>query len=324
MYAASSIRAAFGALWRTNRFLTGAGLLLLATLVPIAVGLLVDPRTIGGAPAWLKPAKFALSTGVYSLTLVWILSWLPEWHRVRATASLVTGLVFIVEVAIISAQAWRGTTSHFNVGTPLDAVLFSVMGMAIVLQTLAAILVAGALWRQAFEDRAMGWALRIGLTVAIVGASTGGLMTRPTGAQIAALRAGERLTVQGAHTVGAPDGGPGLPITGWSLEHGDLRAAHFMGLHAMQALPLLALVLRRRRIADPVRVRLNAAWTGSYASLFAILLWQALRGQSLVQPDATSMTVMGVWMVASALAFRMARREAGSRKDSGRPSWVSA
>ena len=136
------------------------------------------------------------------------------------------------------------------------------MGLAIVAQTLTSVAVAVALWRQPFADRALGWALRFGMVITIVGAFSGGLMAQPTRAQIADARAGQRMTVSGAHTVGAADGGPGVPGTGWSTDHGDLRVAHFLGLHALQALPLVALALprteiRRRdaRAPDPDRGR---------------------------------------------------------------------
>ena len=101
------------------------------------------------------------------------------------------------------------------------------------------------------------------------------------------------MSVVGAHTVGAPDGGPGLPGTGWSREHGDLRVPHFVGLHALQLLPLLALALGRRRWPEATRVRLTLAAAASYGSLFALLLWQALRGQPLVQPDGLTIAALG-------------------------------
>src|SRR5688572_11229242 len=244
---ATRMQALLASLWATDRLLTGTGLFLLALLVPMSLGLLLDPRDIGGAPAWLKPAKFALSLGVYSLTLAWVFTFLADWPRTRRIVGRTTAVVMLLEMAIIALQAARGTTSHFNVGTPLDSTLFMVMGLAIFAQTAVSIAVATALWRQPFADRALGWALRIGMTMTIVGALTGGLMTRPTDAQLAEARASGCLPLVGAHTVGAPDGGPGLPVTGWSTRHGDLRVAHFMGLHALQALPILTFIAFRRR-----------------------------------------------------------------------------
>jgi hypothetical protein len=288
--------------WRGSPPLTVTGLLMLGALAGTLVGLAVDPRIITGAPAWLKPTKFALSIAIYTFTLAWIFSLIPGWLRTRRIVGWTTAVVMVLEMAIISLQAFRGTTSHFNVSTLFDGVLFSVMGTAIVVQTVSSIAVAVALWRHPFGDRALGWALRLGMTITIVGAFTGGLMTRPTRQQLDAARAGERMLIAGAHTVGAPDGGPGLPGTGWSTEHGDIRVAHFVGLHALQVLPIVAILLARRRVRDAVRTRLIVVAGGSYAALFGILMWQALRGEPLFAPDAVTLTVLGSWMAGTAVA----------------------
>jgi hypothetical protein len=269
----------------------------------LLVGVFADPRVITGAPAWLKPFKFAVSTGVYALTLAWIFTRLPDRPRVRRIVGWTTAVVFVLEVAIIDLQAWRGTTSHFNASTALDRTLFVVMGAAILIQTFVSVAVAVALWRQRFADRALGWALRFGMILTIAGAMTGPLMTRPTEAQLARARAGGPLPTIGAHSVGGVDGGPGLPVTGWSREHGDVRVPHFVGLHAIQALALVAIVLRRWRRPEAVHVRAVLVAAVSYASLFALLLREALRGRSVAAPDAVTLASLAVWAMLTALAL---------------------
>ena len=296
----TTIQQALNRLWKSDGTLTASALLMLAAFTAFLVGLAIDPRVITGAPAWLKPAKFAVSTAIYMFTLAWVFTYLSEWPRLRRIVGRGTAAIFIVEVAIIALQAWRGTTSHFNVSTPLNGALFVVMGSAIVVQTILSAFVAVALWRQQFSDRALGWALRLGMVITIAGASTGGLMTRPTDAQLEQIVATHQATLVGAHTVGAPDGGPGLPGTGWSVEHGDLRVGHFIGLHALQALPLMAWLLWRRRIEDTRRARLMVVAGGSYATIFLILIWQALRGQALISPDALTLTALLVWAALTA------------------------
>ena len=291
------IRAALNRLWRTDRVLTGSALLMLGALIVFLAGIAFDPRVVTGAPVWLKPAKFAVSTAIYMFTLAWVFSYLNDWPRVRRIVGVGSAGIFVAEVAVIALQAWRGTTSHFNVSTPFDGVLFAFMGGAIVIQTLMSISVAVALWRQSFPNRALGWALRLGMVITIAGASTGGLMTRPTEAQLTQVAATGQMPIVGAHTVGAPDGGPGLPGTGWSVEHGDLRVPHFIGLHALQVLPLFVWLLARRRVDEARRARLAVVAGGSYAALFLILIWQALRGQALVSPDAVTLTALLVWAV---------------------------
>ena len=275
------------------------------------IAMLVDQRVITGAPAWLKPFKFAISTAIYSLTLAWIFGFLSGWPRVRRVVGWTTAIVFVLEVALIDAQAWRGTTSHFNVSTTLDMVLFVVMGAAILLQTLVSVAVAVALWRQPFADRALAWALRLGMTLTIIGALTGPLMTRPTATQLADVRAGGRMTIAGAHTVGGADGGSGVPVTGWSREHGDLRVPHFIGLHALQALAIVAVVMRRWRQPEAVRVKAILVVAASYASLYLLLLWEAMRGKSIVAPDVIALASIAMW--AAVTVVLLAWTLAGSR-----------
>lgn len=278
-----------------------------------AVLMLADPRVIEGAPAWLKPLKFAVSTAIYSATLAWVLRYLPDWPRLARQAAVVTAWVFVAEVALIAVQAARGTTSHFNTSSVFDGAIFSMMGTAIAAQTVAAIAVTVALWRRTFADRAMGWALRLGMTLAVAGASVGGMMTQPTAAQLAQARETQQMPRAGAHTVGAPDGGAGLPGTGWSLTHGDLRVPHFVGLHAMQALPFVAwLVARRRGSRDGARVGVVVGAAVSYAALFALLLTQAMLGQPVIAPSGAVASALTAWTLGTVMLMLVAWRALGA------------
>jgi hypothetical protein len=320
----TSIRNLLSRVWSTDKALTASALLMLGALGVFLAGLALDPRTVTGAPVWLKPAKFAASTTIYMFTLAWVFTYLGEWTRVRRVVGRASAFILVAEVGVIALQAWRGTTSHFNFSTPFDAALFSFMGSAIVIQTVLSVLVAVALWRQPFQNRALGWALRLGMVITIIGASSGGLMTRPTDAQLASVAVTHQMPTVGAHTVGAPDGGPGLPGTGWSVEHGDLRVPHFLGLHALQILPVFAWLLWRRRVGDARRARSVAVTGASYLGLFLILVWQALRGQALVNPDALTLGVLVVWASATAIALAWPfRTRRAARNADASLNWIN-
>jgi hypothetical protein len=288
--------------WRGSKPLTVTGVAMLGALALAVIGLAVDPRLVTGAPVWMKPAKFAISIAIYAFTLAWTFTYLEAWPRTRRIVGWTTAAAMAIEMVIIAGQAARGQASHFNAGTALDVALFSVMGAVIVAQTLSTIAVAVALWRTSFADRALGWAMRLGMTITIAGAFTGGLMTSPTREQLDIARAGRGMPVAGAHTVGAPDGGPGLPGTGWSTTHGDLRIPHFVGLHALQVLPAIALIIKRRKVSDTVAVRWINIAGGSYVALFGILLNQALGGQSVAAPDGLMLAMLGSWALMTGVA----------------------
>ncbi|HKS47949.1 MAG TPA: hypothetical protein VJT49_23120 [Amycolatopsis sp.] len=264
-------------------------------------GLFFDDRILLGAPIWLKPFKFAVSFAIYCLTWAWLTSKLTRGKRLanRVAAGLVALLA--AEYVIIATQTVRGRPSHFNVATPFDRTLYVIMGVSAAGLWIGTMALTVPLLRQPIADTASRLAIRIGMVISVVGIGLGALMvTRPAG------QAGAQGVI-GAHTVGARDGGPGMPITGWSTIGGDLRIPHFVGMHALQALPLfvvlLGLLARRfpRLGFDTVRGRLVWIAGGVYGGLVALVTWQALRGQSLIHPDGLTLTALGV-LVGAALA----------------------
>jgi hypothetical protein len=255
-------------------------------LVPVlAVRAVVDDRVLLGAPVWLKPLKFAVSFFTYSGTLAWMLGNLREGALRRTGWTIVAASA--VEMAIITGQAALGHRSHFNLDGGVGTALFNVMGASIVVLWFATLAVALRFLREPGRDRAAGTAVRLGLVVALIGLLEGFVM----------------IAING-HAVGVPDGGPGLPVVGWSTTGGDLRIAHFVGMHALQGLPLLAAALALTgRWDENTRVRLvrvaATAWTG----LIALLTWQALRAQPLLAPDTATLAALAVLALGTAAAL---------------------
>jgi hypothetical protein len=288
-------------LWESSRALTLSVILYAFLFLCALVLSRVDTRTVVGAPVWIKPMKFALSALLYCGTLAWMLSYV-EGRRwlVRLVAGL-TALGLLVEIMIITFQAGRGVRSHFNLSTPFDATLFSVMGSVIIVIWAMNLLAACLLLRQRLPDAAMAWALRLGLAVTFVGAGSGYLMIGPTPRQAEARTAGAIVPFIGAHNVGVEDGGPGIPLTGWSTEGGDLRVAHFVGLHALQALPLAGLLVNRHyrwRLSERRRVALVWVAGMGYLGLTLLLIGQALRGQSIIAPGAATLAILASLLLA--------------------------
>ncbi|WP_218159960.1 hypothetical protein [Lentzea albida] len=263
---------------------------LTATMAGLAVfslvALLVDDRLLMGQPVWTKPLKFALSTLLYSVSVSWVLSRVTRFRRVADAAATVFVVSFLVELAWITWSAARGRMSHFGVATPLESVLYQVAGLIGVVVWIMSAIVCVALMLSATENRAQVWSMRAGMLIALAGMAVGALMTSPTPEQVAGPS-----DLRGAHSVGVADGGAALPLLGWSTEGGDLRIPHFIGMHALQVLPLVlaALRLAGRRLPalrrPEVEFQLVLITSAGYAALLGLLLWQALRGQSIVSPD---------------------------------------
>lgn len=248
----------------------GAIIHLVVAAIALAA-LLVDAAPILGVHPGLKPMKFALSIAVFLGSMAILVPCLSLGADTRRVIAWALAIAMALEMIAIAVQALRGTTSHFNRATPVDHALWNLMIAAIAVATLATFVVAAiAIARPlaSLDGRPMpalvATAWRIGLAFFVLGALTG-------------FRMGAQL----AHSVGGPDGGPGLPLVNWSTQHGDLRAAHFVGLHALQSLPLTAAVLARAPVAGPARWASLAVVIAVHVLLAAWATWRALTGRPI-------------------------------------------
>jgi hypothetical protein len=263
--------------------------------VVAAVGIFADPRVLTGVPIWLKPFKFAVSFVLYTVTLAWMLSLLPRRSRVANWTATVLVAMSVLEMVIIVTQVLRGQTSHFNNTTGLNTLLFAIMGISIQVLFIAHLVIGIVVLRQRLADPVATHAVRWGLGLSLLGMA----LAVPMVVLPPPVPAPDGIS--GAHSVGVLDGGPGLPLVGWSTVGGDLRIGHFVGMHALQALPLLALLLGAR-LDQLTRIRLLLVAGPAYGILSVLLTWQALRGQPLLRPDALTLTAWAVLAAATAAA----------------------
>lgn len=253
---------------RRNRILAVTGWLHLALAAVLLAVLPFDSRLVMGINPWIKPIKFAISITIYVWTIAWYLGYLhlPGWRKKALARGIAISM--IAEIICIAVQAARGTTSHYNIRTPLDAAIFSTMGTMIAINTVIALVVLICFFVQQCEiPRPYLVGIRSGLTIFLMASAVGGVMIH-----------------QKAHSVGVGDGGPGLPLLNWSTQGGDLRAAHFLGLHALQVIPIFGfLISRQKRWTAASKTKLVLLFAASYAALFAFLYFQALRGLPILR-----------------------------------------
>lgn len=253
----------FHELYRRSRVLAITGWIHFVLLAGMLVISPFDSRLVMGINPWIKPIKFATSIAIYVWTVAWLLEYLRLASWVKKIISWGISISMLTEIACITAQAARGTTSHYNVNTPLDAAIFSTMGAMIANNTVfVLVLLIFFLIRRFDVSRPYLWGIRSGLFIFLAASAIGGVMI-----------------AHGSHSVGVKDGGPGLPIANWSTKGGDLRAAHFLGLHALQVFPIVGfLISRHRSWTTSQKTAYVLALSGAYALLIGFLYFQAIQG----------------------------------------------
>lgn len=301
--------------WASNQGLTALATISVLLIIFSSLGLLLDPRTTEflGTPTWAKTFKFSVSTLFYSLGLIWILDLAKQRNATRVGGLI--GWILSFELLLLVIQGARATPMHYNYSTPLNSALWMTMTLGIVAMMIGFLVLCVLVWRNLKTEPVLAWAVRLGLAVTALGLAQGNLMPTPNAVQTKALFAGQTLQLIGAHTVGSPsinpDSGAGLPLLGWSTEYGDLRIGHFVGIHALQVIPLFGLWLSKRRDLSPKKA-VRLVWIGAlaYLGLVALVTWQALRGQSIVQPDALTLgalaALLGIAVFSSVFVWQKA------------------
>jgi hypothetical protein len=242
-----------------NNLLYWFGWLNAAAALICIVMILTTDTTVLGINAWIKPMKFYFSIWIFCWTMGWYLHHLEKQKGVRSYSVMLV-IVFIFEMIIITWQAANGRLSHFNTSSALYSALFSLMGIAITILAVWTAFIGVRFFRQKKFTAPMAyiWGIRLGIVLFVIFSFEGGMMAAKL-----------------SHTVGGKDGSPGLPVVNWSKAYGDLRIAHFFGMHALQLLPLLGFYIFKTK-------QQIIGFTILYFAAVSALFIQALKGMPLI------------------------------------------
>ncbi len=276
-----------------HKLLNAAALASLVGSIVVSVLFATDSRELLGVSVWEKPLKFLISATFYATTFSWLYTFVDKGKGLASKMGNVIAIMLVVIVGMASV----GSTSHFNVSTPFNIAVWSLMASAISIVWVATFLLSTGLWNSQRMSADLRLAVRWSIGLGLAGMGIAFTMTPPQPQQVLPENwAG----VAGAHTVGAADGGPGLPFLGWSTQAGDLRISHFLGLHALQVLPLIAVVVSIGVANYFVRRAIIIGTAVAYALLIAFTYVQALLGETIVQP--ITLIFLGIILVVGMLS----------------------
>ncbi len=272
-----------GKSWVNNPFLTALIAFSISCLVVSLFGLAFDQRLISGEHAWIKPVKFSASLAIYGLTLYWLSQFLtnhkPSFQKICQAALAGT----VAELSIIITQVLRGASTHFNAGTAFDNAMAWMAALAIWPVAYGMVAIFFMLLRERNLPPVLGVALKWGVLLSVVGCVPGVLMLVPAAVQDFITHS-RHIYME---TAGIPRIGPGLPFLGWSTVAGDLRVAHFVGIHALQFFPVAAFLLMKfLPKLSTFRQELLIGNIGmTYLATIVLLTRQALMAEPLTAPS---------------------------------------
>lgn len=292
--------------WVRNSYLTALTVFSLFILVVSLLGFAIDRKLVMGEQAWVKPVKFSASLALYGMTLYWLSQYLTNYEQSFRKVCRAALVGSVIELTVIVTQVLRGAPNHFNMGTSFDNGMAWLTAAAILPVAYAIVAIFFMLLREHNLPPVLGCALKWGTFLSIVGCVPGLMMLAPAAMQGLVAHM-QHVAMQGiaAHsqhaamqglathsqdmmqTTRLPQNSAGLPFLGWSTVAGDLRAAHFVGIHALQFFPIVAfLVMKVLSKFSPVRQELLISNIGiTYGAAIVLLTRQALLAEPLTAPS---------------------------------------
>ncbi len=253
-------------LQRRNKLLTNLGSFFLLLAVGLSLFAPINTVQVLGINAMLKPIKFALSTWLYAWTLAYLLFYVNNQTKVK-WFSVLAAITMIFENGVIVVQAFRGKLSHFNQTEIVGAILYILMGVMIVWVTTATLVLSVRFISQKTYAISSPFALsiKIGLILFVFFSYFGGYMSGIN-----------------SHNVGGKIGGEGLLILNWSTLFGDLRVAHFFGIHALQIIPLFGYFVSKNYNQSTAK---KTIWVFAifYFTFVILVMVQAIMGMAFIK-----------------------------------------
>jgi hypothetical protein len=257
--------------------------------VPIALVLLtawtVDDSELLRENLWIKPLKFSISIGLNGAAFIWLLRRVPP-TKIMRIAAFASAAALVMEQVLITVQAVRGVRSHFNMTSGIDSTIYGAMGNFVGIVWIATLVIAIDLMRRDISDPIVKRVSIAGTWLVLLGASVGFIMVAVS-----------------KHTIGSQDGGPILPLVGWNRHTGDLRPAHFIGLHGLQVLITIVWFARRKSWSrfQTVRALTGAVWSIAVTCLG--LLGQALTARPIT--SRSTLLIVGFAALTARLAWAL-------------------
>ena len=227
----------------------------------------MDDRTLMGVNVWMKPLKFSISVAIYILTVGFLMTLYPFSKKKKNLINNIVCWTLLIELGLIIYQASGGVQSHYNISNQFDGLIFTAMGILIAINVIImALFIFETIRLKLKTPKLLQWAILLGWVIVFFGSWVGGQMISEM-----------------SHNIGVEDGGPGLPLVNWSTIAGDLRVAHFFGLHGLQIIPIFALLISNKsKTTTKNQIIIVTVFGLAYALFVGYTFYQAKQGLPFV------------------------------------------